>query len=308
MILSSDRFTGVLAAALTPLKTNLSPDIKLMAEHCRWLLRNGCDGLAILGTTGEANSFSVKERIRIIEGLLEEKIPGERLLPGTGSCSISDSVLLTKTALKAGARGVLMLPPFYYKNPLDEGLYAYFSEVIQQVSDEKLTIYLYHFPQMSATPFSFSLIERLIKSYPNTVVGMKDSSGDLENMVGAVKNFDNFCVHAGADDLFLKLLEKGGGGCITACANITCSLSAKIFSGYNAGMDVSVPNDKLIKVRKTLSQFKLPSGLKALTARNTNNERWAKVRPPLVQMDAFDSEKMFKLFDKIGYEMPLSQN
>ena len=304
MILSSDRFTGVLAAALTPLKSDLSPDIKLMAQHCKWLLKNGCDGLAILGTTGEANSFSVEERIKIIEGLLEERIPGEKLMPGTGSCSIPDAVLLTKIALKGGARGVLMLPPFYYKTPLDEGLYAHFSEVIERVSDKKLKIYLYHFPQMSATPFSFRLIERLIKSYPNTVVGMKDSSGDIENMVGAVKNFDNFCVHAGADDLFLKLLEKGGGGCITACANISCSLSAQVFSGYNAGTDVRAPNSKLIKVRTTLSQFKLPSGLKALTARHLNNENWATVRPPLVQMDPSDSKKMFRLFDEIGYQMP----
>ena len=204
MNLPSDRFQGVLAAALTPLNEDLSPNISLMAEHCRWLMKNGCDGLAILGTTGEANSFSVEERISIIEGLIDMGVSGEKLLPGTGSCNIPETVKLTNLALNVGARGILMLPPFYYKSPSDEGLYAHFSEVIQRVSNEKLKIYLYHFPQMSATPFSYNLIEMLVRSYPKTVIGMKDSSGDIKNMVGAVKNFDNFCVLAGADDLFLK--------------------------------------------------------------------------------------------------------
>ena len=303
-MLTSDRFTGVLAASLTPLNKNLMPNVKLMADHCHWLLKNGCDGLAILGTTGEANSFSVKERIEIIQGLIENGIPGEKLLPGTGSCSVSDSVELTKTAIDMGARGVLMLPPFYYKSPLDEGLYGYFSNVIQSVSDEKLKIYLYHFPQMSSTPFSFNLIEKLTKNYPDTVVGMKDSSGDLKNMVGAVKNFDNFCVLAGADDLFLELLEQGGGGCITACANISCALSAEVYSGHRSGKDVKSPNTQLIQVRRSLSQFNLPAGLKALTARNTKNDSWLNVRPPLVVAGELDREKLFSDFDSIGYKMP----
>ncbi len=304
MNLPSDRFQGVLAAALTPLNKDLSPNINLMAEHCRWLMKNGCDGLAILGTTGEANSFSVEERISIIEELIDMGVPGEKLLPGTGSCNILDSVKLTNLALSVGARGVLMLPPFYYKNPSDEGLYAHFSEVIQRVSNEKLKIYLYHFPQMSATPFSYNLIEMLVRSYPNTVIGMKDSSGDIKNMVGAVKNFDDFCVLAGADDLFLNLLEQGGGGCITACANITCGLSAEVFRGFNAGEDVSEANRKLVKIRQVLSRFKLPSGLKALIARNTNNKSWKAVRPPLVVTEVSDEDEIFRAFDSVGYKMP----
>ena len=140
MNFSSDRFTGVLAAALTPLDDELHPNIKLMSQHCKWLLQNGCDGLAILGTTGEANSFSVEERIYIIEGLVKEGVPAETLLPGTGSCATSDAITLSKIALDVGARGVLMLPPFYYKEPFDEGLFAYFSEVIQKVADDRLKI------------------------------------------------------------------------------------------------------------------------------------------------------------------------
>ena len=303
-MLTSDRATGVFAAALTPMDSNLAPDINLMAEHCRWLLLNGCDGLAILGTTGEANSFSVSERINIIEGLVQHGIAGEKLLPGTGSCSVPDAVLLTKVALEVGSKGVLMLPPFYYKSPTDEGLFRHFSEVIQSVSSDKLKIYLYHFPQMSSTPFSYNLIEKLIKNYPDTVVGMKDSSGNLKNMTGAVKNFDNFSVLAGADDLFLKLLEEGGCGCITACANISCSLSAKVFAGFNSKLDIREDNAQLVAVRRTLSQFKLPAGLKSLVSRNTRNNSWLNMRPPLTLQTDLERAEIYEAFDAINYKMP----
>jgi len=303
-MLTSDRFTGVLAASLTPVDEKLAPNISLMAEHCKWLLSNGCDGLAILGTTGEANSFSVKEKSEIMQGLVERGIPGEKLLPGTGTCSIQDTIELTKISLDIGSRGALMLPPFYYKNPPDEGLYRYFSEIIQNIAEDSLKIYLYHFPQMSSIPFSFKLIERLTKNYPNTVVGMKDSSGDLQNMIGAVRNFDNFCVLAGADDLFLELLENGGGGCITACANVSSSLSAQVYLGHSQGKDVSEANKQLVAVRRSLSQFNLPGALKALNARRTKDETWKNVRPPLVIMEGENLQKLFATFDLIGYQIP----
>lgn len=304
MSLPSDRFAGVLAAALTPLKSDLTPDHDMMNKHCNWLLANGCDGLAVLGTTGEANSFSLKERIGIVEGLIDGGIPGEKLLPGTGACSVADAVTLTKIAVNAGARGVLMLPPFYYKNPSDEGLFTYFAEVIEKVGDDRLKIYLYHFPQMSATPFSFDLIERLVKAYPDTVVGMKDSSGVLENMTGAAKNFDDFCVLAGADDCMLPLLEQGGGGCITACANVASPLLHDVYKGFHAGEDVSEANAKLVKVRQEVSKFPGPPALKALMARHTGNDTWKNIRPPLMNLNDDQSAALFAAFDSIGYQIP----
>jgi 4-hydroxy-tetrahydrodipicolinate synthase len=302
--LPSDRFTGVLAAALTPLKSDLTPDGELMTQHSKWLLANGCDGLAILGTTGEANSFGLKERIGIIEELVDSGIPGEKLMPGTGACSVSDAVTLTKVAVDAGSRGVLMLPPFYYKNPSDEGLFAFFSEVIQKVSDERLKIYLYHFPQMSATPISFNLIEMLLKAYPDTVVGMKDSSGVLDNMTGAAKNFDDFCVLAGADDCLLPLLEQGGGGCITACANVAAPLLREVYDGFYAGKDASEANSNLVKVRQEASKFPGPSAMKALMARHSGNDDWLNIRSPLLNLDEEKSNALFAAFDSINYDIP----
>jgi 4-hydroxy-tetrahydrodipicolinate synthase len=302
--LPADRFTGVLAAAVTPLDSNLVPNEVLMTDHCKWLLKNGIDGLAILGTTGEANSFSLKERIHIIEGLIEAGIPADKMLPGTGSCSLTDSVILSSLCVKAGTRGVLMLPPFYYKNPSDDGLFSFFSEVIQRVGSAALKIYLYHFPQQSATPFSLSLIERMVKEYPNTIVGMKDSSGDLKNMVAAAKNFPEFCVLSGADDLVLPLLEQGGGGCITACANILPRLLKEMYEGFHSGEDITEVNGMITAVRMVMAKLPAPPGQKAILARHTGNDEWCNMRPPLMKLESDKLTQLYAELDSTGYKLP----
>ncbi|HEY0419946.1 MAG TPA: dihydrodipicolinate synthase family protein, partial [Acetobacteraceae bacterium] len=126
-------FGGVNAAVLTPMRADLSVDLDRMAKHSRWLLANGCNGLGILGTTGEANSLGIDERIAVMEGLVQRGIDPSVLLPGTGTTAITDTVKLTRRAGELGCRGALLLPPFFYKNPTDDGLFAYFSEVIQRV-------------------------------------------------------------------------------------------------------------------------------------------------------------------------------
>src|ERR1700743_3166348 len=164
-MLSAAIYGGVNAAVLTPMNANLSIDLDRMAAHCRWLLANGCNGLAVLGTTGEANSLGISERIAVLEGLVERGIPAAKMLPGTGTTAITDTVLLTRRAEELGCRGTLLLPPFYYKNPSDDGLLAYFNEVIQRVGGN-ISIYLYNFPQQSAIPFSVDFIARLLKANP----------------------------------------------------------------------------------------------------------------------------------------------
>ncbi len=297
---------GVYAATLTPLTTDRAPDLGLMASHCRWLLDNGCDGLAILGTTGEANSFGLKERIGILEGLAEAGLPAEKTMPGTGACAVPDAVALTRVAVDLGAPAVLMLPPFYYKNSSDDGLFAAYSEIIQKLGDEKLKICLYHFPQMSGVPITYPLIEMLLKTYPKTVVGMKDSSGDFNNMSGAAKEFPGFAVFAGSDDLLLPLIEAGGAGCITACANVGSALAAKVYGGWKKGEDTAPSNVKLTQVRKTVYQHPLPPALKALMARHSGNDGWLNIRPPLMRLGEAERENLFGEFDAIGYELPMA--
>lgn len=296
--------SGVYAAALTPVTADMDPDIGLMAAHCRWLLDHGCDGLAILGTTGEANSFGLKERIGILNGLAEAGIPGDTLMPGTGACALPDAIALTRVALDNGAGGVLMLPPFYYKNPSDDGLFAAYSEVIQKIGDARLRLCLYHFPQMSGVPIPFSLIERLLKAYPATVVGMKDSSGDLGNMIGAARNFPGFAVFSGSDELMLPLLNAGGAGCITACANVGSGLAGQVYQGWKDGDDVQAVHETLTALRGAIVKFPLSTALKTLMARHSGNDGWRNIRPPLMRLNDADRDTLFVTFDAIGYQIP----
>jgi 4-hydroxy-tetrahydrodipicolinate synthase len=176
----SERIRGVLAPVVTPFKPDLSPDRERFIRHCRWLLSQNC-GLAPFGTTSEANSMSTNERISLLDALVATGIEASRMMPGTGCCSISETVELTAHAVKHGCAGVLMLPPFYYKDVREEGLYRYFSEVVQRVGDARLRIYLYHIPPVAIVGITPKLVERLLKAYPNAIAGMKDSSGDWNN-------------------------------------------------------------------------------------------------------------------------------
>jgi len=300
-----DKLKGVFAAALTPLKNDLSVDYERLVSHCRWLLDNGCDGLAVLGTTGEANSFSLPERIRILEALFEAGIPGASLMPGTGCCSITDTVELTSRAVALGAAGILMLPPFYYKGVSDEGLFAAYSEVIERVGDTSLKVYLYHFPQMSAVPISYDLIERLLKRYPATIAGMKDSSGVFDNMAGAAQQFPGFGVFSGGDDFLLPLLEKGGVGCITAVCNIASSLSAQLYRAWQDGEPGCEDMQKnLIKVRQAVSTYPYSASLKTLLAHFSGADDWLTLRPPLVMLSENEKADLIRLFISTGFTPP----
>src|SRR5258708_34681067 len=169
-MLKNARFGGVNAAVLTAMNADLSIDLDRMAAHCRWLLANGCNGLAVLGTTGEANSLGIQERIALLEGLIARGIPAAKMLPGTGTTAITETVLLTRTAESLGCRGALLLPPFYYKNPSDDGLLAYFNEVAQRVGGA-ISLYLYNFPQQSGTPFRVDFIPPVLKPQPRQLPG-----------------------------------------------------------------------------------------------------------------------------------------
>ena len=181
-----------------------------MAAHSKWLLANGCNGLGILGTTGEANSLGVSERIAVMEGLVERGLPPARLMPGVGTPALTDTVLLAKKAAELGCPGVLALPPFFYKNPSEDGLFAYFSEVIQRLGTGT-KIYLYHFPAQSAVPFTVPFIARLLKAYPGTVKGIKDSSGDFANTKSYVDAFakDGFEVYCRRRRRAARSAERG---------------------------------------------------------------------------------------------------
>src|SRR5204862_3867644 len=161
-------------------KADFSPDGQRLIAHCKWLLSQNC-GLAVFGTTSEANSLAADERAALLDALVAAGINTSRMMPGTGCCSITETVKLTAQAVKHGCAGVLTLPSFYYKGGSEEGLYRYFSEIVQRVGDPRLRIYLYHIPPVAMVGITAGLVERLLKSYPNAIAGMKDSSGDWNN-------------------------------------------------------------------------------------------------------------------------------
>ena len=293
-------YGGVNAAVLTAMRQDLSIDLDRMTAHAKWLLANGCNGLGVLGTTGEANSVGVSERVEVMEGLVARGVPAAAMMPGTGTTAIPDTVMLTRKAEELGCRGALLLPPFFYKNPSDDGLFAYFSEVIQRVGGD-IKIYLYHFPAQSAVPFGLDLIGRLLKAYPGKVKGIKDSSGDFANTRAYADHFakDGFEVYCGDDGALRDLLNVGGAGCITAAANVGCSVSAKVYANWNNDVGAAAQT-QLGAIRKAVVSAPLIPGLKALVARNTGNPDWNYQRPPHLPLSADAAAKLFTTFDACG--------
>jgi 4-hydroxy-tetrahydrodipicolinate synthase len=296
-------YGGINAAVVTAMNEDLSINLDRMAAHCRWLLANGCNGLAVLGTTGEANSLGVSERIAVLQGLAERGIPAAKMLPGTGTTAITDTVLLTRKAGELGCRGALLLPPFYYKNPSDDGLLVYFNEVIQRVGGD-IKLYLYNFPQQSAIPFSVDFIARLLKANPGKVKGIKDSSGDYANSLAYVEAFarEGFEVYAGDDSLLLSLLQKGSAGSITAASNVNCALGAEVYANWN-NAKAAAAQEILSATRKAVTSVPLIPALKTLVARNTGDARWLNIRPPHLRLTEAQTAALFGTFDASGIRL-----
>jgi 4-hydroxy-tetrahydrodipicolinate synthase len=298
-------FGGINAAALTAMTSDFTPDLDRYAAHCKWLLANGCNGLGILGTTGEANSFGFDERKNILEGIVARGVPATALMPGTGTASLTDTVELTKHAKAQGCRGVLVLPPFYYKAPSDDGLFAYFSEVIQRVGGG-IAIYLYHFPQQSAVPFSLDLIGRLLKAYPGAIKGVKDSSGDYANMKAMIDHFakDGFEVYSGSDEYIQKILAEGGAGCITAASNVNARFGAIVYK-HRTGPEADAAQQVLNATRKAATASPLIPGLREIIARSTGDAAWRNIRPPHLPLSAEAAQKAWDNMQATG-ALPLA--
>ena len=299
------RFTGVLAPVLTPFQRDLAPDGRRFVALCRWLLSAGCTGLAPFGTTSEANSLSVDERERLLEELVGSGIDPAVLMPGTGCCALPDSVRLTRAAVRAGCGGVLMLPPFYYKGPSEEGLFRSFAGVIERVADPRLRVYLYHIPPVAQVGITARLVERLLAAYPGVVVGMKDSSGDWAHTQAMIEAFagSGFAVFAGSERFLLQDLRAGGAGCITASANVNPAAIARLYHEWRSpGADAL--QEGLDAVRGTLERYPVVPALKAILAQGTADDAWRTVRPPLVELPAEGASALRAELARRGFVMP----
>src|SRR5205085_8421982 len=308
----SQRIRGVLAPVITPFKADLSPDCERFIGHCRWLLSQNC-GLAVFGTNSEANSMSAQERMTLLEGLVAAGIDPPRMMPGTGCCSVTETVELTAHAVKYGCAGVLMLPPFYYKNISEEGLYRYFSEVVQRVGDRRLKIYLYHIPPVAIVGITPKLFERLLNAYPDAIAGMKDSSGDWNSTktfldafaktAGAPRTFDVF---VGSDSFLLANMRAGGVGTISATANVNPAAIHKLYKEWNTAADADEQQARLNVVREVFASRRFPSmiaAMKQALAIYRNDPGWSRVRPPLMELTTEEAELLAADLKKIGFEV-----
>ncbi len=274
-----------MAAALTPLHDDLSVDHARFAAHCRRLLDAGCHGLGIFGTTGEANSFSVGERVAALEALVDAGVPAGALLPGTGACALPDAVALTRAALDAGTAGALALPPFYYKDVSDDGLFAFFAELVERVADPRLRLFLYHIPPVAQVGFSPALIGRLLDAYPGTIAGTKDSAGDPARIEAVCREFPGLAVFAGSERFLLDTLRWGGAGCISATVNVTAGRARAVYDRFEAGLAADDEQAALSEARGFLEGFPAIPGLKAIMADATGDAGWLNLRPPLRPLD-----------------------
>jgi len=307
----SQRIRGVLAPVVTPFKADLSPDRQRFIRHCQWLLSHNC-GLAVFGTNSEANSMSAEERSTLLDALVAAGIDPSRIMPGTGCCSITETVELTAHAVKHGCAGVLMLPPFYYKDVSEEGLYRYFSEVVQRVGDTRLRIYLYHIPPVAIVGVTPKLVERLLKAYPNAIAGMKDSSGDWNNTKTFLDAFarDGFDVFVGSESFLLANMRNGGVGTISATANVSPAAIHKLYRQWNTADDADNADQqqsKLNVVREVFTSRKFPSmiaALKQAIAIYANDPEWTRVRPPLVELTTEQAKLLAADLKAIGFTMP----
>jgi 4-hydroxy-tetrahydrodipicolinate synthase len=337
-MIQSARIRGVLAPVVTPFKANLAPDSQRLIAHCKWLLSQNC-GLAVFGTNSEANSLSMEERAMLLDELVAAGVDPSRMMPGTGCCSIMETVKLTKQAVGNGCAGVLMLPPFYYKDVAEEGLYRYFSEVVQRVGDARLKTYLYHIPSVAVVGITTGLVERLLAAYPNAIAGMKDSSGDWNNTktfldafaetarpaptARAARTFDVF---VGSESFLLANMRNGGVGTISATANVNptaiyelyaecirsqtsdigdqTSRPVAVASAVSADLDLEKLQARLNVVRGVFSNRKFPSmiaALKQAIAIYADDPAWRTVRPPLVELTPEQANTLAAELKAIGF-------
>lgn len=298
------KISGVYCAVITPLKNNLSINPDLHLRHCQSLMQKGLDGLVIFGTNGEASSFSVTQKIKSIEFLLENRIDASNLLIGTGSASLEDAIELTKFSVKIGSKASLLIPPFYFKDVTDDGVIAYYRNVIEQSGDNNFKFLLYNIPQHSGVTINFNIIENLLKLYPNNVVGLKDSTGDMDNMLKTIKYFNDFAVFCGNGALALHTSRRGGAGAITGDANITAKLLSFIMHNFRNEKQIeNFENLQILieKIRNVLNSHEQISLLKAYYSVADNMDEWNNVMPPLKRIDnPSNNKQVTALLDLVG--------
>jgi len=300
--MKKENLQGVFSPVITPFNRDFTVDHKKLTNQCEWLISQEV-GLAIFGTNSEANSLSVDEKIFLLDKVIDYGIDPGKLMPGTGCCSMTDTINLTKHAVKVGCAGVLMLPPFYYKAVDDDGLFKYFSNIIESVNDERLRIYLYHIPPIAMVGISLKLIEALLKKFPNTIAGIKDSSGDWNNTQQMLdEKWDDFGIFAGSESFLLKTMQQGGAGCISATANINPRNIYNVYKNWQKS-NASYMQEEIDRVRSIVQKYPLIPALKSIVSHFHEDSGWNILRPPLKELNPIESKKLISELEAINFKI-----
>lgn len=275
---------GVIAAAATPLGDDGAIDLDRLAAHCRFLLeKGGCDGINLLGTTGEATSFSRDQRLAAMRAVAASGLPLARFMVGTGAAALDDAVVLTAEAKRLGFAGALLLPPFYYKGIDADALVAYVTAVIDKVGTEALPLYLYHFPANSGVPYAAEAVKRLRDAFPDTVLGLKDSSGDIDYAAALARDLPGFAVFPSAEAALGRAAELGFAGCISATANVTGPFAqAALTAGSDAERQAGLAD--AVAIRAEIARFPLVAAVKETLALMSGDDAWRRLVPPLAAL------------------------
>ena len=294
---------GIWAPCLTPLHETGDINLPKLCEHIAWLLSNGCHGVALFGTTGEASSFSANERMIALEKVLESGIAPERLMIGNGFPSITDTVAVTRHALDAGCDKVLMLPPFYFKEPSVEGLSRSFRDVLDQVNSSEIRVILYHFPKMSSIPIRYDLIDALIESHGELICGLKDSTGDWDSTEAYIRRYPKLKIFPGTDVLLLRALKIGGAGTITATADINPDGIRRVYDLWLDEDDADGAQESADRIRQIVSRYPLSAALKCVHAFLSDEPDWRPVRPPLIELSSTQQGELMNELSVANFQL-----
>ena len=295
--------SGVLAASLTPLDGDGTPHGSALASHVQTLFDNGCDAALLFGTTGEGLSFSVEERVQALDAVIEAGVPPKRLLVGTGALALPDAIRLSQHATEHGVGGVLVLPPFHFVDPTDEGLLATYEHLIEGVGSAELRLYFYHYPKLTQIPIPFPLIETLRERYPDLVAGIKDSSDEWDHQDALCSSFPDLQVFTGSERHLTPLLRAGGAGCISSTVNVTAPLAQQVVRDWETDDQFASTQSTLTELRTRLSQFPTIPALKQLMAWRHDRPAWARVRPPLAPLDEDEEARLRSLHETLWSEV-----
>ena len=297
---------SICTAMISPVTETAELDTGKLVSHTKWILKNGCEGVVLFGTTGEAASFGMAERCNALEALLDAGISAQQIIVGTGCCSVADTARLSKHALGLGCAAVLVHPPFFFRPAEDEGVFQFFEALVKDLGGAARDILFYHFPDMTGAPISFGVIERLLAAFPNVFSGIKDSTGSLENMVALAQTFPELKVYSGDDNLLWPLLEAGGYGAITATVNLTPNLLAAVKSGWQANTQEAQDAQTALAGlwEETLLKFPVSEAIKEIIAAETADEGWVNLCPPLVRLPKARRQQLLEMVRQYAVHFP----